>query len=85
MVVKRCTDGSEERVHKSFMGEVLFVIDLLTQPHLKRMVLNVPVTSLHTVLAALERKGVMLEHLYDYSWKWPVLPQSRVNTFQRRC
>ncbi len=48
------------------MGEVLFVMDVLTQPHLKRMAIDVPVTSLHTVLAALEREGVMLEHLYDY-------------------
>jgi hypothetical protein len=48
------------------MGEVLFMVEVLTQPHLQHMALNVPVRSLHTVLAALEREGVMLEHLYDY-------------------
>lgn len=48
------------------MGEVLFTMDVLTQPGLKRMVLNVPVTSLHRALAVLEQDGVTLEHLYDY-------------------
>jgi hypothetical protein len=47
-------------------GEVLFSMDILTQPHLKRMTLKLPVSSLHTVLPALERDGVTLEHLYDY-------------------
>jgi hypothetical protein len=47
-------------------GEVLFSMDVLTQPHLKRMTLNLPVKSLHTILAALESDGVVLEHLYDY-------------------
>ena len=47
-------------------GEFLFAMPILTQPPLKRVAINVPVTSLHRVLAALESTGVEIEHVYDY-------------------
>lgn len=48
------------------VGETLFALNVMTQPNLQRMAIRVPVSSLHTVLAALEAEGVALEHLYDY-------------------
>jgi hypothetical protein len=48
------------------LGEVLFAMDILTQPQVQRIALNVSVRSLHIVLAELEHDGVTLEHLYDY-------------------
>ena len=43
-------------------GEMLFAMNVLTEPDLQRMTIK----SLHTVLAALAAEGVTLEHLYDY-------------------
>jgi hypothetical protein len=39
---------------------------MLSEPGHLRVLLLCPVTDLHTVLAALERDGVRLEHVYDY-------------------
>ena len=47
-------------------GTALFSTDVLTQPQLKRVVLRVPVPSLHTLLPALQRRGLQVEHIYDY-------------------
>lgn len=47
-------------------GNELFAMNVLTQPQQRRVILKVPVPSLHTVMAALESDGVALEHLYDY-------------------
>jgi hypothetical protein len=47
-------------------GEFLFALPILTQPGRTRVAVKAPVMSLHAVLAAFERQGVVLEHLYDY-------------------
>jgi hypothetical protein len=44
----------------------LFSADVLTQPQRKRVVVEAPVRSLHTLLAALLTPGLEVEHLYDY-------------------
>ncbi len=47
-------------------GKALFSADVLTQPQRKRLVLEAPVRSLHTLLAALLKRGLEVEHIYDY-------------------
>ena len=46
--------------------KALFSADVLTQPQLERVVLQAPVQSLHTLLATLVRRGLEVEHIYDY-------------------
>lgn len=55
--------GWDERLRA---GELLFSETLLTNPGAKRIGVKVPVTSLHAILAELPRRGVTIEHLYDY-------------------
>ncbi len=47
-------------------GNVLFSTIVLTQPQLERMVVQTPVASLHTLLPALQKSGLQVEHIYDY-------------------
>ncbi len=47
-------------------GEVVFAMEILTQPELKRIAVKAPVKSLHRVLTGLESSGVKIEHIYDY-------------------
>lgn len=47
-------------------GKALFGSDVLTQPQLKRVVVQAPVPSLHALLAALRQRGLAVEHIYDY-------------------
>ena len=47
-------------------GKPLFAADVLTNPQVERIVLQAPVPSLHTLLAALRRRGLEVEHIYDY-------------------
>ncbi len=47
-------------------GTPLFAQPVLTQPALERLVLTVPVSSLHVVLPELATAPCQLEHVYDY-------------------
>lgn len=47
-------------------GQFLFEMPILTEPTLKRVMINAPVPALHTMLAALAENDITLEHLYDY-------------------
>jgi hypothetical protein len=47
-------------------GSVLFTDDFLTQPDVKRIAVECPVTSLHSVLNDFAARGAKIEHLYDY-------------------
>lgn len=47
-------------------AQELFSMDILTQLTLKRTALRIPVEVLHAVVPALDRDGVIIEHLYDY-------------------
>ncbi len=47
-------------------SDLLFSLALPTDQQSRRLVVNVPVEHLHSVLAKLEAEGVRLEHLYDY-------------------
>jgi hypothetical protein len=47
-------------------GSVLFTENFLTQPNLKRIALECPVRSLHSVLNSLSTRGIKIEHIYDY-------------------
>lgn len=47
-------------------SDFLFVMPILTQPEAERIIIRVPVTSLHQVLNSLEDRGIQLEHIYDY-------------------
>jgi FAD/FMN-containing dehydrogenase len=47
-------------------GKVLFEKPVLTAASRKRLAIDVPVRSLHEVLLALPRRGVTIEHVYDY-------------------
>jgi hypothetical protein len=47
-------------------GQFLFEMPILTEPTLKRVMINAPVRALHTILTDLAEKDVQLEHLYDY-------------------
>ncbi|RIK35543.1 MAG: hypothetical protein DCC55_30010 [Chloroflexi bacterium] len=47
-------------------GELLFAMPILTEPEVKRVAINAPVSSLHRILAELAQRGIKLEHLYDY-------------------
>lgn len=47
-------------------GKVLFEKPILTAASRKRVAIDVPVRSLHQVLLSLPRRGVTIEHVYDY-------------------
>jgi hypothetical protein len=47
-------------------GSVLFTENFLTQPDLKRIALECPVRSLHSILNSLSTRGIKIEHIYDY-------------------
>jgi len=47
-------------------GELMFAMDVLIDPARQRLGLNIPVASLHTVLAEMAQQGIVVEHLYDY-------------------
>lgn len=47
-------------------GRLVLAEPILTEPDVKRIGVAAPVRSLHVVLAGLARRGVTLEHLYDY-------------------
>lgn len=47
-------------------GEFLFALPVLTQPGLNRIAVKAPVPELHLILNELPRRGVQLEHVYDY-------------------
>ena len=43
------------------VGELLFSLDILTDPKLKRVAIRVPVDSLNQITGLME-----IEHIYDY-------------------
>jgi hypothetical protein len=47
-------------------GSLLFTEDFLTQPNVKRIALECPVSSLHSVLNNFTSRGIKIEHIYDY-------------------
>jgi hypothetical protein len=47
-------------------GSLLFTESFLTQPDVKRIALECPVRSLHSVLNSLSTRGIKIEHIYDY-------------------
>jgi len=47
-------------------GSVLFTENFLTQPDLKRIALECPVRSLHSVLNFFSTRAIKIEHIYDY-------------------
>jgi len=47
-------------------GTILFSMDLLTDPQRQRLVVQAPVASLHALLVAWRRRGLEVEHIYDY-------------------
>ena len=47
-------------------GELLFTMEILTQPDLQRVAVKTPVESLHSILIDLEASEVKIEHIYDY-------------------
>jgi hypothetical protein len=47
-------------------GSLLFTENFLTQPGVKRIALECPVQSLHSVLNSLGARGIKIEHIYDY-------------------
>lgn len=48
------------------VGRGLFAVNVLSQPQFRRIAVQVPIASLHLALTELEKRGVKLEHLYDY-------------------
>jgi len=47
-------------------GSLLFTENVLTHPDVKRIALECPVRSLHSVLNNLGARGIKIEHIYDY-------------------
>jgi hypothetical protein len=47
-------------------GEAAFSTTLATAPERKRVAIATPVARLHTVLSELKRRGIAVEHIYDY-------------------
>jgi hypothetical protein len=47
-------------------GSLLFTENFLTQPAVKRIALECPVRSLHSILNNLAARGIKIEHIYDY-------------------
>jgi len=47
-------------------GSLLFTENVLTQPAVKRIALECPVRSLHSILNNLAARGIKIEHIYDY-------------------
>lgn len=47
-------------------GKVVFTMDILTDPSLQRVVLQVPVGTLLDVVKQLNVNGIEIEHVYDY-------------------
>lgn len=52
--------------HKIEDGQLLFTMKILSESGLKRIAINTPITSLHTIVIDLENNGARIEHLYDY-------------------
>jgi hypothetical protein len=46
-------------------GELLFAMEILTQPDVKRIAVKAPVESLHRFLTELESKWVKMQGIYD--------------------
>ncbi len=47
-------------------AQLLFTVNILTQPTLHRIAIRVPTKSLLAVLQYLQRNNVMIEHVYAY-------------------
>lgn len=47
-------------------AELMFAMDVLIDPAHQRIGLNIPVTTLHSVLAEMAQQGLTIEHIYDY-------------------
>lgn len=47
-------------------AELMFAMDVLIDPTRQRIGLNIPVTTLHSVLAEMKQQGITVEHIYDY-------------------
>ncbi len=47
-------------------GKMLFKMNILTDTSTRRIALQVPVTSLLSLLSQLDKKNVVLEHIYDF-------------------
>lgn len=47
-------------------AELMFAMNVLIDPTLQRIGLNIPVAELHTVLAEMDVQGITIEHIYDY-------------------
>ena len=48
------------------LAQALFESKVVTHPELKRIALNVPISSLNQVLNSLGQSPVAVEHLFDY-------------------
>lgn len=51
---------------KNKQGEVLFTVDILTQPRRQRIGIRAPTTSLLAILAYLDKNKISIEHVYPY-------------------
>ena len=47
-------------------GNVVFIMDILTQPSVKRVGIQMPVNTLLTSLEELTKEHIIIEHLYDF-------------------
>jgi hypothetical protein len=47
-------------------AQILFEVEFITHPGLKRVALESPVNSLHAVLNDLQGRGAQIEHVYDF-------------------
>ncbi len=47
-------------------GDILFKMEILTQPNSQRIAIKAPIKSLSLILNSLNTDGVKIEHLYDY-------------------
>lgn len=47
-------------------AEILFAMDILTQPELRRLGISARVKSLHLLVTTMDQGGAKIEHLYDY-------------------
>lgn len=47
-------------------GQMLFSMQVLTEPGSKRVAIQAPVKSLLAILSSLKHSGIVVEHLYDY-------------------
>jgi hypothetical protein len=60
------TDWPAAGENKLGDAKVMFTMRALAAPDQQRIGLNIPVTSLHIVLAEMDRQGIVIEHMYDY-------------------